>query len=105
MQISNYLISVLTSSTTLCLSQIFLLKQISFTGLGAVYYFYPRKKEESSIKSYVIQPTIAAASGSSSGPRGFKDKMTKSSRRMVVFYGSQTGTAEEFAARLAKEGI
>ena len=30
--------------------------------------------------------------------------MTKSSRRMVVFYGSQTGTAEEFAARLAKEG-
>ena len=24
---------------------------------------------------------------------------------MVVFYGSQTGTAEEFAGRLAKEGI
>jgi len=23
----------------------------------------------------------------------------------VVFYGSQTGTAEEFAGRLAKEGI
>jgi len=78
---------------------------LALAGLGAVYYFYPRKKEESSIKSYVIQPTIAAVSGSSSGPRGFKDKMTKSSRRMVVFYGSQTGTAEEFAARLAKEGM
>ena len=25
-------------------------------------------------------------------------------RRLVVFYGSQTGTAEEFAGRLAKEG-
>lgn len=24
---------------------------------------------------------------------------------MVVFYGSQTGTGEEFAGRLAKEGI
>merc|ERR1739844_606720 len=33
------------------------------------------------------------------------EKMKKSMRRMVVFYGSQTGTAEEFAARLAKEGM
>ena len=33
------------------------------------------------------------------------DKMRKSNRRMVVFYGSQTGTAEEFATRLAKEGM
>ena len=30
--------------------------------------------------------------------------MKSSARRMVVFYGSQTGTAEEFAGRLAKEG-
>ena len=30
--------------------------------------------------------------------------MTNSNRRLVVFYGSQTGTAEEFAGRLAKEG-
>ena len=36
--------------------------------------------------------------------RGFVDKMKSSNRRMVVFYGSQTGTAEEFAGRLAKEG-
>ena len=36
--------------------------------------------------------------------RGFVDKMKSSARRMVVFYGSQTGTAEEFAGRLAKEG-
>ena len=36
--------------------------------------------------------------------RGFVDKMKASNRRMVVFYGSQTGTAEEFAGRLAKEG-
>ena len=29
--------------------------------------------------------------------------MKTSSRNMVVFYGSQTGTGEEFAGRLAKE--
>jgi len=30
--------------------------------------------------------------------------MKKTGKRLVVFYGSQTGTAEEFAGRLAKEG-
>lgn len=34
----------------------------------------------------------------------FALQMKNSKRRMVVFYGSQTGTAEEFAGRLAKEG-
>lgn len=31
--------------------------------------------------------------------------MKASGRSLAVFYGSQTGTAEEFAGRLAKEGI
>lgn len=30
-------------------------------------------------------------------------KMKSHGRNVVVFYGSQTGTGEEFAARLAKE--
>ena len=33
----------------------------------------------------------------------FISKMKSSGRNVVVFYGSQTGTAEEFAGRLAKE--
>lgn len=35
----------------------------------------------------------------------FIKKLRTSGRSLVVFYGSQTGTAEEFAGRLAKEGI
>lgn len=35
----------------------------------------------------------------------FIKKLQTSGRSLVVFYGSQTGTAEEFAGRLAKEGI
>ena len=31
--------------------------------------------------------------------------MKASGRNIVVFYGSQTGTAEEFAGRLAKEAV
>lgn len=33
----------------------------------------------------------------------FIAKMKSSGRNVIVFYGSQTGTAEEFAGRLAKE--
>lgn len=35
----------------------------------------------------------------------FIKKLQTSGRSLVVFYGSQTGTGEEFAGRLAKEGI
>lgn len=35
----------------------------------------------------------------------FIKRLKTSGRSLVVFYGSQTGTAEEFAGRLAKEGI
>lgn len=35
----------------------------------------------------------------------FINKLKASGRSLVVFYGSQTGTGEEFAGRLAKEGI
>ena len=34
---------------------------------------------------------------------GFISKMKASGKNIIVFYGSQTGTAEEFAGRLAKE--
>lgn len=34
----------------------------------------------------------------------FIKKLKSTGRSLVVFYGSQTGTAEEFAGRIAKEG-
>nr|ACO15661.1 NADPH--cytochrome P450 reductase [Caligus clemensi] len=43
--------------------------------------------------------------GGSESNKSFLSKMKNKKRRMVVFYGSQTGTAEEFAGRLANEGI
>ncbi|XP_035219384.1 LOW QUALITY PROTEIN: NADPH--cytochrome P450 reductase-like [Stegodyphus dumicola] len=65
----------------------------------AVYWIFLRKKEKADpIKSFSIEPNTFAASDSS-----FINKMKATGRNIVVFYGSQTGTAEEFAARLAKE--
>ncbi|GLH11292.1 NADPH--cytochrome P450 reductase [Gryllus bimaculatus] len=53
-------------------------------------------------KSYSIQPT---ALGAQPSDQSFVKKLRSSGRSLVVFYGSQTGTGEEFAGRLAKEGI
>lgn len=36
--------------------------------------------------------------------RNILEKMDESAKNCVVFYGSQTGTAEDYASRLAKEG-
>ena len=36
--------------------------------------------------------------------RNILEKMDESSKNCVIFYGSQTGTAEDYASRLAKEG-
>ena len=61
-------------------------------GAGAMYYFFLRKKsEDPRVSSYVIQPTTVPASSSGSTEKGFLAKMKNSKRRMVVFYGSQTG--------------
>ncbi|GAB7361664.1 hypothetical protein MBLNU230_g1714t1 [Neophaeotheca triangularis] len=43
----------------------------------------------------------AAKAGKS---RNILEKMDESGKNCVVFYGSQTGTAEDYASRLAKEG-
>ncbi|GFY55285.1 NADPH--cytochrome P450 reductase [Trichonephila inaurata madagascariensis] len=57
--------------------------------------FFRKKKE---INTFTITPNTISTSDSS-----FINKMKSTGRSIIVFYGSQTGTAEEFATRLAKE--
>lgn len=48
---------------------------------------------------------FAAAGAAKAGrTRNIVEKMEESNKNCVVFYGSQTGTAEDYASRLAKEG-
>ncbi|XP_014483001.1 PREDICTED: NADPH--cytochrome P450 reductase isoform X2 [Dinoponera quadriceps] len=76
--------------------------------VGAIWYLIWRRSKRddcdtSAPKSYSIQPTSFVATPPSEN--SFIKKLKSSGRSLVVFYGSQTGTAEEFASRLAKEGI
>lgn len=48
---------------------------------------------------------FANANGAKAGQsRNFLEKMEESGKNCIIFYGSQTGTAEDYASRLAKEG-
>ncbi|XP_033224319.1 NADPH--cytochrome P450 reductase isoform X5 [Belonocnema kinseyi] len=80
-----------------------LLAVLILTGL---WWLMKRNKQDEyapSTKSYSIQPTSYTAVIPSEN--SFIKKLQTSGRSLVVFYGSQTGTGEEFAGRLAKEGI
>jgi len=68
--------------------------------LAAIYLF--RDQLFSASKPKTIPPVSKQANGSAN-PRDFIAKMKEAKKRLVIFYGSQTGTAEEYAIRLAKE--
>lgn len=70
---------------------------------GTWYFTRNRTKPEEQGRTYSIQPTTVSTAAVTEN--SFIKKLKASGRSLVVFYGSQTGTAEEFAGRLAKEGI
>ncbi|KAK3390950.1 NADPH-cytochrome P450 reductase [Podospora didyma] len=49
--------------------------------------------------------SLATANGAKAGKtRNIIEKLDESGKNCIIFYGSQTGTAEDYASRLAKEG-
>ncbi|KAJ7644315.1 putative cytochrome P450 oxidoreductase [Roridomyces roridus] len=68
--------------------------------LAAVYLFRDQLFASSKPK---VAPVPTKATTGSGNPRDFIAKMKDGKKRVVIFYGSQTGTAEEYAIRLAKE--
>ncbi|KAL5482608.1 hypothetical protein ACEPAI_9202 [Sanghuangporus weigelae] len=70
--------------------------------LAALYLFKDQLFSQSKASNVPSAPLKGVANGSGN-PRDFITKMKESKKRIVIFYGSQTGTAEEYAIRLAKE--
>ncbi|KAK0138408.1 NADPH--cytochrome P450 reductase [Merluccius polli] len=64
-----------------------------------IYWFMSRKKPEPIPEFKKLDTPTATSTRETS----FIEKMKKTGKNIIVFYGSQTGTAEEFANRLSKD--
>ncbi|KNZ73034.1 NADPH--cytochrome P450 reductase [Termitomyces sp. J132] len=88
-----------TAMTSTSTSDILIL--VLGVGLAAAYLFRDQLFAASKPKA---APVVASKGQNGFGnPRDFIAKMKEGKKRLVIFYGSQTGTAEEYAIRLAKE--
>ncbi|XP_060612712.1 NADPH--cytochrome P450 reductase isoform X1 [Anolis sagrei] len=85
------------ASVPFSLTDVFLFSII--IGLLTYWFFFRKKKEEVPDFAKIQTPSPGQTTNDSS----FIEKMKKTGKNIVVFYGSQTGTAEEFANRLAKD--
>ncbi|GAB1318969.1 NADPH--cytochrome P450 reductase [Madurella fahalii] len=71
--------------------------------LGTVAYF--TKGKYWGVQKDPYANSFATANGAKAGKtRNIVEKMEESGKNCIIFYGSQTGTAEDYASRLAKEG-
>ena len=72
--------------------------------LGTIAYF--TKGTYWAVANDPYANSLAHANGSlkAGKSRNILEKMEETDKNCVVFYGSQTGTAEDYASRLAKEG-
>ena len=76
---------------------------LAVLALGTIAYF--TKGTYWGITKDPYATTYANANGNKAAKtRNIVEKMDESNKNCVVFYGSQTGTAEDYASRLAKEG-
>ncbi|KAI9494024.1 hypothetical protein BDB00DRAFT_820509 [Zychaea mexicana] len=80
---------------------------VSALGLGAVAYlasqFFFGSSSNASSKHTPDVPQSKAQQITEENPSNFAKTMKKQDRKVVIFYGSQTGTAEDCAERLAKQ--
>jgi len=71
--------------------------------VGLIVFFFYKKYQESTTVTIKPISLQQLKTGVIESGLDIVKRMTDSSKKMVVFYGSQTGTAEEFATRLCKE--
>lgn len=93
----------LEDGTTFSISALDMFLLSALVGFG-IYWFFFRKDNTPNVDDFrrlsVVQPPLQRSDSFSAG---FISRMKKGGRNIAIFYGSQTGTAEEFAGRLMKD--
>lgn len=72
--------------------------------VGSIAYFTKGTYWAVAKDPYASSATAANGSTQPGKTRDILKKMEETGKNCVIFYGSQTGTAEDYASRLAKEG-
>ena len=72
--------------------------------VGTVAYFTKGKYWAVPKDPYTGSLALANGLNKAGRTRNFLEKMEQTGKNCIIFYGSQTGTAEDYATRMAKEG-
>jgi len=79
---------------------------LAIVGLAAVYFlfgdYFTKSKPPTSAINSSKSGAASEVEGGDTG-RDFYAALQKAKKKIVIFYGSQTGTAEDYALRIAKE--
>lgn len=76
------------------------------TAVGCYFYFkYRLESSKSSSQAQLLSTSISSTQSTQKSDRSFLGRMKSEDRQILILYGSQTGTAEELAGRLAKDLI
>ena len=98
-----FTLSILDTSNTMAQVDLLDIIVLGLLLVGSIAYF--TKGTYWGIPKDPYASSYANGSASKAGKsRNIIEKMEESSKNCVVFYGSQTGTAEDYASRIAKEG-
>ncbi|XP_027052043.1 NADPH--cytochrome P450 reductase-like [Pocillopora damicornis] len=71
--------------------------------IGVLLYWFCGRKKKAETAALTQKLVLAPTTKISQDDTSFIGKMKKSGKSLAIFYGSQTGTAEEFAGRLSKD--
>ena len=71
-------------------------------GYGVYHFFFKSKPEDDDFIKYLPPQKRKASIKPVANTRNFVQRAEKSNRQVIMFYGSQTGTSEEYSFRISQ---